>query len=99
MAVHNGTAVDIDDILRQSKFADDDEHYRGESLVDLGPLDVGKLPAGAIQSLANRWDRSKAETARLDRATEVLSTHCGPCLFVPQSNLVPGGRQFGGAVS
>src|SRR5713226_3289566 len=61
MAVRDGAALDIDDILRQPELARDDECDRCKGLVDLDTLYRPEAPAGALQRLLHRGNGSKAE--------------------------------------
>ncbi len=49
VAVSDGAAFDIDDILRQPQFSGHDDGNGGEGLVDLDTLDGPYVPAGALQ--------------------------------------------------
>jgi hypothetical protein len=62
---------DIDDVLRQAELPRHDDGDRRKGFVDLDPLDVTELPPGAVDCLAHRRDRSKAEHPRLHRRDAV----------------------------
>ena len=71
MAVRDGAALDVDDVLRQAELARDGERHGGERLVDLDALDVAERPAGALQRLPHGGHGPEAEHARLDRRDAV----------------------------
>ena len=48
----DGAALDIDDIVGQSKLARDDDGDRRERLVDLGALNRAELPTRRAATLA-----------------------------------------------
>ena len=52
VAVGDGAAVDIDDLVRQSELTRDDDGDRGEGFVDLRAVDGADLPSGALQCLS-----------------------------------------------
>ena len=60
------TAFHIGDVVRQSELARDHNRDRGESFIDLDPLDRANVPAGALQRLFDRRNRSEPEHAGLD---------------------------------
>src|SRR5262249_31340205 len=67
MPVRDGTALDVDDVLRESEFASDRNDNRGERFFDPAAIDRAERPAGAIERLAHRWNRAEAEHSGLDR--------------------------------
>src|ERR1700733_10701835 len=71
MAVRDSAAFDVDDALGKSAFAGDHDGDGGKGLVDLDALDGASVPAGALQRLLHRRDRSEAEHAGLDRRDTV----------------------------
>src|SRR5258708_2924643 len=51
MAVRDGPALDVDDLLLQAQFTRHHNGNGGEGFVDLDALDRADVPAGALQSL------------------------------------------------
>ena len=51
VAVGDGAAFDVDDLLRQAKFARDDNDDRRKGLVDFDTLHRADIPAGATKGL------------------------------------------------
>ena len=68
MAMCDGAALDIDDVLGEPEFPDERQDDRREGLVDLHALDVAERPTSAIQGLPHRGNRPETEQAGFDRA-------------------------------
>ena len=71
VAMRNGAAFDIDDVVGQSELAGYHDRDRRERLIDLSALNRADVPAGALQRLLHCRDWSKAEHAGLDRRDAV----------------------------
>ena len=71
VAVRDGAAIDIDDLVGQSELARDDDGDRRERLIDLGPLDRVDVPSGALQRLLDGWHGPQTKHAGLDRRNAV----------------------------
>ena len=71
VAMGNGAAFDVDDVLRQSEFACNDNGDGCEGLVDLDPIHRVETSACTIQRLLDGRDRAEAEHAGLDRGNAV----------------------------
>src|SRR6202034_566624 len=71
VAMGDGTALDIDDVLRQSELAGNHDGDGGKGLIDLGALDGADVPTSALYRLLHRRDRSEAEHAGLTRRNTV----------------------------
>ena len=52
MAVGDGAAFDVDDVLGKSELAGNHDGDGGERLIDLDALDGADVPAGALQAPA-----------------------------------------------
>src|SRR5229473_2083109 len=67
MAMRDGAALDIDDVLGETELARHHDRDRRERLVDLDPLDFGGAPAGALERLLDGRNGSEPEHPGLDR--------------------------------
>src|SRR5262245_59445058 len=71
VAMRDRSAFDVDQILRELELAQASEWNRGERLVDLDSLNVGYLPARALQGKPHRGYRPDAEHPGFDRRDAV----------------------------
>ena len=67
MTMRNGTALDIDNILRQTKVLGDGNGNGCECLIDFDTLDICSFPARAFECLLDCRDRAQSKHPRLDR--------------------------------
>ena len=64
----DGSAVHIDDVLRQPEFGSHRQRNGRERLIDFDALDVTQRPLRTLQCLAYRGHGPQAKQARLDGA-------------------------------
>src|SRR5215472_8789986 len=58
VTVGDRTAVHVNNVVRQSEFARNDNGDGGEGFIDLNPLDRANVPASALERLFDRGNRS-----------------------------------------
>ena len=90
MAMRDRSAFDVDHVLGQAEFIHHRHRDGGEGLVDLDPLDVGDLPPGPFQRLADRGHGAKAEQAGLDARDAVTDELAEGFKAVPVCELALG---------
>ena len=66
MTMRNGTTLDVDNILRQTKVLGDRNGDSGECLIDFDALYICSFPASTFECLFNRGDRTQSEHPRFD---------------------------------
>src|SRR5271154_6195332 len=71
MALSDGAALDVDNVIWKSKLPRDHDSNRREGFVDLDALDRVRFPTSALQRLPHRGDWPEAEHAGLDRGDAV----------------------------
>ena len=66
MTMRNGTALDVDNILRQTKVLGDRDGNGRECLIDFDALNICGFPASTFERLLDCRDRTQSEHPRLD---------------------------------
>src|SRR5580693_8213245 len=89
VAMGDGAAFNVDDVLWQSELTRNDNGDGCEGLIDLDPLHRTETPACTVQRLADCRDGAEAEHAGLDGGNSVgdepsyrrYATPLRPCLL------------------